>query len=69
MIEFGCASATSGNSFDVLHAAARESSHRYLNPTAAGRGTRRDLKLILEIHIDVHQNPEHDMLMVSGLLR
>ncbi len=58
----------SGGSFNVLHAAAREPGHRYLNTTAAGRGTGRDLELILEININVHENTEHDMLMVSGLL-
>ena len=58
----------SGDSFNVLHAAARKPSHRYLNTTAASRRTRRDLELILKINIDVHQNPEHDVLMVSGLL-
>lgn len=53
----------------MLHAAAREPGHRYLNTTAAGRSARRDLKLVLEVNIDVHQDPEHDVLKVSGLLR
>jgi len=26
------------------------------------------LELILQIYIDIHQNPEHDVLMVSGLV-
>jgi hypothetical protein len=51
-----------------LHATAREPGHGYFNTTAAHWRTRRDFELILEIDIDIHQNPEHDMLMVSSLL-
>jgi hypothetical protein len=38
-----------GHSFNIVHTAARDSSHRYLNTMAPGY----NLELILEINIDV----------------
>src|SRR5215471_17606339 len=50
---------------DALHAAAWESGHGYLNTTAGIRRMRCDFEMVLEINIDVHQNPEHDVLVMS----
>jgi hypothetical protein len=58
----------SRDSLNAQHAATREPGHRYLNTTAGNPATGRDLKLILKINIDLHEDPEHDMLMVGGLL-
>ena len=57
-----------GDSFNILHASAWETSHRDLDTTATGGGAGRYFELALEINIDVHQNPEHDVLIVSSFL-
>jgi len=58
----------SADSLNALHAATGEPGNRYLNTTAGNPATCRDLELILKIDIDVHEDPEHDMLIMSGLL-
>jgi hypothetical protein len=50
---------------NAMHAATREPRNRHPDPAAAGGGAGRDLKLILKINVDVHQDLEHDMLMMS----
>jgi hypothetical protein len=66
----GCVSkaAVGSRHADVLHACAGEASYRHHHATARRHGPRRDLKLVLEFDVDVHEDIERDVLQMSGLL-
>lgn len=57
----------SADGLNILHTLARESSYGYVNTAADDRSTCSDLELILKVEIDVHQDAEHDVLVVGCL--